>query len=52
MKMFTKAKTAFVPITVPWCCRYSLFVNLKEFSSRMSFSISLRHLVGIGGLLL
>ena len=34
--MFAKATAAFVPIAVPCRCRYSLFVNLKEFSSRMS----------------
>ena len=50
--MFAKATAAFVPIAAPWRCRYSLFVILKEFSSRMSLSISLRQLVGIRGLLL
>ena len=50
--MFAKATAAFVPIAVPWRYRYSLFVNLKEFSSRMSPRISLKHLVAIGGLLL
>ena len=50
MKIFAKATATFVPMVVPWVCRYMLPQNWNEVSVNIRWRISLRYLMGIGAL--
>ena len=50
MKIFAKATATFVPMVVPWVCRYMLPQNWNEVSVNIRWRISVMYLVGIGAL--